>query len=454
MPSLDQLAADPRVTVRRAGVPDPDGRCVVYWMQRTQRGQDNPALDVAIHAANELGLPVVVFFGLMRYPGGNFRHYRFLAEGLADLGDALRRRRVGLVVRRAPDHRLLPFVTEVRAALVVGDENPLREPESWRRRVAEESRAPVWTVDADVIVPTALLQKEQYAAYVIRPRLHAQLERFLVREREPEARHAWRGPAGLAADARVLDGFPAWSLGSWAVPPVRGFRGGSREGLARLRRFVREGLVGYHVRRNRPELDATSHLSPYLHFGQLGPRQIALAVRSADAPAADRAAFLEELIVRRELAINFVRYNPAYDRLDGCERWARETLARHRRDRRLRIGEHRLEAGESPDPLWNAAQKQMVAEGWMHGYLRMYWAKKLLEWSESPEEALERAIALNDRYQLDGRDPNGYAGIAWAIGGKHDRAFGEREIFGKVRYMSLRSTTRKLDLAAIEARHG
>jgi deoxyribodipyrimidine photo-lyase len=197
-----------------------------------------------------------------------------------------------------------------------------------------------------------------------------------------------------------------------------------------------------------------------LHFGHIGPHTVALAVRHADAPEADQEAFLEELIVRRELAVNFVRYNPAYDRLESVEPWALRTLAAHRPDARARPYTPReLEQAETHDPLWNAAQQQMVCTGWMHGYLRMYWAKKMLEWSPSPEAAYAIAVGLNDRYQLDGRDPNGYAGIAWAIGGKHDRAWGpERPVYGTVRYMSYASTSRKFDSAGfverVRALHG
>ena len=217
---------------------------------------------------------------------------------------------------------------------------------------------------------------------------------------------------------------------------------------------MRERLAGYASRRNRPEVEGTSQLSPYLHFGQIGPREVALAVQGAEAPAEDRRAFLDQFVVRRELAWNFVRFNPRYDSIEGCEPWARRTLDAHRADQREYLyGLAALETAGTHDPLWNAAQRQMVETGWMHGYLRMYWAKKILEWSASPEEAMAHAIELNDRYELDGRDPNGYAGIAWAIGGKHDRAWGpERPVYGTVRYMSLASTSRKFDSRAYISR--
>jgi deoxyribodipyrimidine photo-lyase len=312
---------------------------------------------------------------------------------------------------------------------------------------------PFWTVDADVVVPSALIEKEQWAARTIRPRIARHVGRFLDPAVEPDARVSWpkeQTPPSLhdAADLLAplaLDG---------TASPVSTCRGGTRAAERALARFIDARLTGYATRRNHPELDATSQLSPWLHFGHIGPRTIARAVRGATAPVADRDAFLEEFIVRRELAVNFVRYNPQYDSLAGCEPWARRNLAEHADDpREPAYTPAQLEAAETHDPLWNASQIQMVETGWMHGYVRMYWAKKILEWSPSPEAAFETAVRLNDRYQLDGRDPNGYTGIAWAIGGKHDRAWGpERPVYGMVRYMSLASTSRKFNCRAYIAR--
>ena len=196
---FEALAVDPRVRVRRSGPPDPDGRCVVYWMQRAQRAADNPALDVAIEAGNALKTPVVVFFGLHAFvERANLRHYRFLVEGLPELAEGLARRGVGFVLRRSPDHALLRFLTGVKPALVVGDESPLRQADGWRHTVARALRVPLWTVDADVVVPSALLLKEQYAARTIRPRIHARLREFLVEPPSPRAAIPWRLPRGVA----------------------------------------------------------------------------------------------------------------------------------------------------------------------------------------------------------------------------------------------------------------
>jgi deoxyribodipyrimidine photo-lyase len=241
------------------------------------------------------------------------------------------------------------------------------------------------------------------------------------------------------------DFLSGWKLDR-SVQAAPGWHGGSNGGLRTLREFLAKRLADYPETRNHPEQDGTSRLSPYLHFGHLGPLTVALAVQASAAPACAKDAFLEQVIVRRELAINFVRFNSFYDSMECLEPWASRSLSEHARDwRSVTYTEKQLEHAQTHDPLWNAAQKQMVLGGWMHNYLRMYWAKKILEWSPSIGAAYQRAVELNDRYELDGRDPNGYAGIAWAIVGKHDRAWSDRPVYGKIRYMSLASTGRKFD---------
>jgi deoxyribodipyrimidine photo-lyase len=440
------FAADPRVTIRRPGPPGPQGACVVYWMQRAQRAVDNPALDVAVTAANELNKPVVVFFAPVPfYPHANLRHYRFLAEGIPDIAASLQKRNIGFVLRRFPEFSLLRFCNEVNAALVIGDENPMREPEAWRRKAAKKLQVPLWTVDADCIVPSKLLDKGQYAAHIIRPRLQAQLERFLIAPANPVARIEWKRPQAFASLPSDFDITQDWQLDR-SVTSVPQSHGGTTQALQLLDDFLRHKLPGYGNGRNKPEADHTSRLSPYLHFGHISPLTIALAVKKSDAPKADKEAFLNQLIVWRELSINLVRFNPDYDNFECAEPWAHRTLAKHAKDRRpVTYTEAQLENAQTHDPLWNAAQMQMVNTGWTHNYVRMYWAKKILEWLPSPAEAYRIAVNLNDKYELDGRDPNGYAGIAWAIVGKFDRPWFERPIFGQIRYMSLASTGKKFD---------
>ncbi len=452
---LEKLQNDARVTVRRPGPPDPEGICVVYWMQRAQRGLDNPALDLAIEAGNALQKPVAVFFGLHpKYPNANLRHYAFLVQGLAETKRRVEERGAAFVFRPYPSHDLIAFCEEVRPCLVIGDENPLREAEGWRKSAAAKLRVPFWTVDADVIVPTKFFPKEEYAARTIRPKMHRLLPQFLQPSTNPVARIPWRKnflPSGVNLDEeRILRELPL----DRGAQPIHTIRGGTQAGLDQLKLFVNRRLAGYDTSRNLPPVEGTSELSAYLHFGHLGPLTIALAVQQATAPAPAKEAFLEELIVRRELAINFVCRNPQYDNLQGCHAWAIKTLDRHRADKRdFRYPRETFEQANTHDLLWNAAQMEMASTGRMHGYLRMYWAKKILEWTESPEEAFAIAVELNDRYQLDGRDPNGYTGIAWAIGAKHDRPWGpERPIFGLIRYMAYSGCARKFNVPAYIAR--
>jgi deoxyribodipyrimidine photo-lyase len=221
-----------------------------------------------------------------------------------------------------------------------------------------------------------------------------------------------------------------------------------------LRDFVRDKLSRYSDRRNHPEHDGTSQLSPYLHFGNISPATIARQVMRATAPQESKDGFLDQLITWRELSVNFVRHNELYDSLECAEPWAMRTLAKHAGDHRpVLYGERQLKNAETHDALWNSAQIQMVEQGWMHNYMRMYWGKKILEWTRSPAEAFQIAVRLNDDYELDGRDPNGYAGIAWAIAGKLDRPWFERPIFGQIRYMSGASTGRKFDSKRYIAQH-
>jgi deoxyribodipyrimidine photo-lyase len=451
MDELNQLTQNPRITVRRSGVLNPGGTCVVYWMQRAQRGIDNPALDVAVEAANALRKPAVVFLAPVPfYPHANARHYGFLAEGIPDIAGALEKRNIGFVLRRFPDHSLLRFCDEVNPVLVIGDENSMREPESWRATAAKTLKIPLWTVDADVIVPSKLLEKAQYAAHIIRPRLREHLKRFLIASPDPAAKVAWKKPAKLTSlnsdsDARSVNLTEGWPIDR-SVSQVSKWRGGSSEALRLLEDFVQHKLPGYGTKRNKPELDHTSRLSPYLHFGHISPVTVALAVSKADAPRPDKEAFLNQIITWRELSVNLVRFNPDYDSFECGEPWAHRTLAKHAKDDRpVLYSKRQLEHAETYDPLWNAAQMQMVHTGWMHNYVRMYWGKKILEWSKSPAEAHRIAVELNDKYELDGRDPNGYAGIAWSIVGKFDRPWFERPIFGQIRYMSGASTGKKFD---------
>jgi deoxyribodipyrimidine photo-lyase len=448
---LVSLANQPRVLVRRGSAPRPEGKCVVYWMQRAQRILDNPALDVAIEAGNVLGLPVVVYFSVIsNYPNANLRHYHFLAQGLRDVAEDAAERGVGFLVRRPPENSLEAFLEEVQAALLIGDENPLREPERWRSVLAKRLKLPFFTVDADVIVPSRIFGRSYFLLHHFRPHLKAELPKYLVATPKTNPLHPWRPRKPIPSFSLERDITEGFTKLDRSVKPVDGFAGGTHSALQRLKHFVQHELGAYETTRNHPESQGTSRLSPYLHFGNIGPLTIALAVEHAaqqgKVSSTTRGRFLEQLIGWRELSVLFVRHNPDYDSWQCAEPWAQKSLLEHVADARPhRYTFEQLERGESADDLWNAAQREMLQTGWMHNMMRMYWAKKILEWAPDPARAFEWAVTLNDKYELDGRDANGYAGIAWAIVGKHDRPWFNRPVFGLVRSMTANSFAKKFD---------
>lgn len=449
---LTKLTDQLRVLVRRGGSPR-KGKCVVYWMQRAMRIVDNQALDVAIAAANLLGLPVVVYFSVIpNYPNANLRHCHFFWQGLRDVAIDAAERGVAFVLRRHPDNSLEAFVEEVRAALVIGDENPCRKPEHWRAVLAKRLKVPFWTVDADVVVPSRIFGKSFFLLHHFRPHLKAELAKYLVALPKMTPLHRWKpmkAPASFPVDRDPTEGFIKLDR---SVRPVDTFTGGTHAATRRLRDFIANNFADYDTQRNHPETKGTSRLSPYLHFGNIGPLTVALAVEDAvkqgRVSTAARDRFLDQLIGWRELSVLFVKHNPNYDNWECAEPWALKTLVQHAGDERRRYSLAQLERGETADELWNAAQHEMVDTGWMHNMLRMYWAKKILQWAPDPARAFEWAVTLNDKYELDGRDPNGYAGIAWAIVGKHDRPWFDRPVFGLVRAMTAHSFGKKFEAAS------
>ncbi len=420
---------------------------VLYWMQRDQRAQDNWALVQAQAAALAAGRPLGVVFCLApEFLDAARRQYVFLLAGLRETAAELAALNIPFVLLAGdPAREVAEFVARHDAARLVLDFNPLRLPTSWQAEVARRVTMPVDQVDAHNVVPVWVASpKQEYAAATLRPKLNRVLHRYL-QEFPPLVTHPhpWaEAPRGLDLVAaldrvRAADHGPALA---WITP-------GPRAARAALATFVSQRLDDYALGRNDPTRAAQSDLSPYFHFGQLAPQRAALAVATHPGAEASREAYLEELIVRRELSDNFCFYNPHYDDASCFPDWARGTLEAHAADRReVILTRDQLEAAASPDPLWNAAQRELVHRGKMHGYLRMYWAKQILTWSRDADEALAHAIALNDRYHLDGRDPNGYVGCAWSIGGVHDRPWGERPVFGMVRSMTHGGCRRKFKI--------
>ncbi|MCU0857150.1 MAG: deoxyribodipyrimidine photo-lyase [Pontiellaceae bacterium] len=420
------------------------GGFVLYWMQQSQRAEWNHALEYAVERANGLGLPVAVVFGLMEnYPEATERHYAFMLEGLAETFRTLEKRGIGTMLEYG--HPADVALKAGRgAALIVCDMGYLRHQAEWRVRVAEEAGCEVVEVESNAVIPVETASDHaEYMARTIRPKLLKRLDEFLQPVQKMKLAKRWKRGEGTASALKDPDG------NADAVSSPR-FKGGTAEAKKRLRRFISESLSVYEKHSNQPQTDDVSMLSPYLHFGQISPIYIALEVQKAD----PGSRFLEQLIVRRELAINFVWFTPDYDRFACLPDWAKQTLKKHAEDKRdyLYMREE-LEQSQTHDPYWNAAMTELRETGFMHNYMRMYWGKKVLEWSRSPEEAFETLLAINNKYFLDGRDPNSYAGVAWVFG-KHDTAWAERPIFGKTRYMNAAGLRRKCDIEGYAEKAG
>lgn len=428
---------------------------ILYWMHRDHRVQDNWALNFAALLARGAEAPLVAIHCLdPTYPVARPGHFRFLIEGLAGVRAGLKDLDIPFVqLLGDPPVHVGNLARNLDAWAVVADFDPLRHKRRWLSQVCEAAECPVYEVDARNVVPCFVASdKAEYMARTLRPKIHRLLPEFL--EEYPEVprqtKLAGTVPAGVTRN-ELERAFPNLA----AAQPPRFFQPGESAARAALDRFIDTGLYGYTAKRNDPSLDGQSGLSPWLHFGMLSAQRVALAVATTRAPDDDKQAFLEELIVRRELADNFCLHHSDYDRTSCYPDWAKRTLEKHARDPRPYLyTKQELEAGQTHDPAWNAAQLEMTATGKMHGYMRMYWGKKLLEWTSSADEAQEIAVDLNDRYELDGRDPNGYAGIAWSIGGVHDRPWAERPVFGQVRYMNLQGLRRKFDVEAYAAKVG
>ncbi len=423
---------------------------VLYWMSRDQRAVDNWALVFAQSLALERGVPLGVAFCLVEnFLGATLRQYGFMLRGLDDVRGVLQKKSIPFfLLRGEPGTEIVRFVKAHGIGALVTDFDPLRIRKPWKKAVVEGVSVPFYEVDAHNVAPAfAVTPRQEYAARTFRPRVMRVLDEFL--DPFPElADHPFPWPGKKGKIQKGVDILPTLRIDR-AVGEASWIRPGTAAGLATLAEFVKSGLNAYPESRNDPVRDGQSGLSPYLHFGQVGPQRVALAVRDAHASPEAKKAFLEEAVVRRELSDNFCLHNEAYDSLEGAPAWARKTLRDHRRDRRsYRYRPEILEAAETHDSLWNAAQMEMAKRGKMHGYMRMYWAKKILEWTGSPEDALAIAVRLNDRYELDGRDPNGYVGCLWSIGGLHDRAWPARPVFGNVRYMNDRGARRKFDVDA------
>ncbi len=433
-----------RVTTPKPEHPGP----VLYWMHRNLRAADNWALIHAREQALARQAPVGVVFCLApRFLDATMRHFDFLLRGLEETVALLAEANIACTILTGePGLEVARFAQETGAGLVVTDFDPLRVKRAWLDQFQAASPVPMHEVDARNIVPCWIASdKREFMAKTIRPKIRRHLQEFLEPFPEfPPHPHAWPRTFDQPDFSRLRDALRV----DTSVAPVGWLTPGEQGGRDLLDAFLATRLTRYN-QRNDPNVDACSHLSGHLHFGMISAQRVALEVMRHPDKGEHVDAFIEELVIRRELSDNFCLHTPDYDSVSGFPVWAQETLRVHETDPRPVI--HSLdefETARTHDPLWNAAQRQLVRHGMMHGYLRMYWAKKILEWTENAAQALSVAIRLNDRHSLDGRDSNGYTGIAWSLGGVHDRGWTERPIFGKIRYMNYQGARRKFDVDA------
>ncbi len=422
---------------------------VLYWMSREQRVCDNWALLFALQLAREKNtLTEIVFCLSPQYPRANQRHYAFMIEGLKEIEKELFSLNIPFhVLCGYPPENLGQFASTHKNSAIVTDFDPLRIKKKWKSELVKTIDVPVYEVDAHNIVPAFLVSsKQEFGAYTLRPKINRLLPEFLEEFPVPEVlkKSGYRQP-----DRITWNKIWEYLRIDRTVHPVEGIIPGMSRARKVLTEFLDRKLEKYGEKKNDPNQDVLSGLSPYIHFGQISAQRVAQRILKGFGRSEVTIPFLEELIVRKELSDNYCLYNPYYDQFRGFPRWARKTLNEHRKDQReYEYSTSDFESASTHDELWNAAQKEMRATGKMHGYMRMYWAKKILEWSKTPEKALETSIYLNDKYQIDGRDPNGFAGCSWAVGGLHDRAWKERPVFGKIRYMNYNGCKRKFDVEA------
>lgn len=449
-----------------SNTPDDTGKCVLYIMSRDQRVRDNHALLAAQAEALEHKLPLVVMFNVL--PSTGFRrreHYQFMIEGLQEVSDSLDNMNIPFITTIGDMHEnATKIMNYIRPRSLYFDFSPLRGPRAAQKKIAAAANCRVIVVDTHNVIPVWVTSgKEEFAAHTIRRKIHKLIEEWAV-EHGALKKHPYtlsEIPKGATKDDTdtLLANIPACGI-------EHGFKSGEKAAELRLSQFIETGLTKYANDRNDALAEAQSDLSPYLHYGQISSLRILLDIMQSKShppqiftsfkiPAHGDTvsekdgidSFIEELIVRKELADNFCFYNPNYDNLDGAKDWAKKTLADHADDpREFVYTKQQLEDALTHDELWNAAQIQLRKSGKIHGYLRMYWAKKILEWTNSPKTAIAWTIELNDTYHLDGGDPNGYVGILWSIAGLHDRPWFNRDVYGTVRYMARSGAEKKFDV--------
>lgn len=510
--------------------------CVVYWMNRDCRINDNYALVFAEQIAKKQQVPLIILYNLhSSFLGSTYRQYHFKTSGILECARNASQIGVPFIILHEPiindkktnkektnskknindAEKLLDVINQLYPVAIVTDFSPLKIQRVWSDYVRKHSTCAMFGVDTHNIVPCwTASTKQEFAARTFRPKISKLLKRFLVTPQSLRGEEKKISNSSNLAKSiseienlnphvysnfnqkrmdKLLDlkiaGFPnifhinisrsqnhsldssGESIINIAHKPSSVFVPGNLAGLNMLNEFVTKKIYKYNEFRNDSNIDACSNLSPYLHYGQISPQRVALEVLNhavqkgysakdvlpIEIKTIERSnvidevknyiTYLEELIVRRELADNFCFYNSNYDSFAGYPQWAQKSLNSRRLDVRQYVySKKEFELAKTHDELWNASQFELLKRGKIHGYMRMYWAKKILEWSKSPEEASDIAIYLNDTYEIDGRDPGGYTGIAWSLGGLHDRPWFKRPIFGDIRFMARSGAEKKFNV--------
>lgn len=442
-----------------------DGKAVLYVMQRDQRVHDNHALLAAQQEALAENVPLYVLFNWRTIATRSREHYQFIADGLKELSANLKELSIPFVMTEGNgQENILKLTKEIEAGSIYFDFTPLSGPRTLAKQIAKSSNKKTIVVDTHNAIPVWILSdKKEFAAHTIRSKVHKKLESYLVEPAKVQAHPQKAQTLPHSLDWHDVDTFIASIPASGITVDAPSGESAARKHLAN---FIESRLEHYAVARNDIADDQQSGLSPYLHFGHISSLRVALEVLYAvdqrpllfevgklaspgeiPSKADGMNALLEEMIVRKELADNFCFYSDGYLSLANGPQWAQDSLAEHAHDPREHIyTREQWEQAQTHDQSWNAAQNQLRKTGKIHGYMRMYWAKKMLEWSPSPEIALQDCIYLNDKYSIDGGDPNGYVGILWSMVGLHDRPWFERPVFGKVRYMNEGGLMRKYDV--------
>jgi len=427
-----------------------NGKYIIYWMSHSHRANFNHSLEFAIELSNQSGKPLLVYFPITdKYKHSNARYYKFMLDGILEAKKSVEERGIKFAIEKVNDIKQRIIELSENAYALITDKAYLKYHRKLNKYIADRLEVPVYEIESDVCVPVEIASdKQEPYAFTFRKKIYSLLDKYIVelKPREPKIK-------SVSFDFGIEEITFNNSLEilnilnidkSVSLSP---FVGGYSQARKYLEEFIEKKLYRYKEFRSHPELDYQSNLSPYLHFGQISPIEVVLEVLSKYGKNDENVdSFFNELIVWRELARNFCYYNPNYNQYEGIPDWAKETLEEHKNDKREYIYTiEEFENAKTHDEYWNSAQLELLKTGKMHNYMRMYWCKKLIEWTDDPKKAFDIACYLNDKYELDGRDPNGYAGISWCFG-THDRPWQERKIFGKIRYMSASGLEAKFDI--------